>query len=96
MTAGDTTVGETTVTGAVIVTGAIAAIGADPNGVMNAAIGGHGVQSAGKSAASGAVTIATCRGYTAAEHKAFGSMRDGFVDSRLNPVAIAGLSGTGR
>ncbi|ARQ09769.1 hypothetical protein NXC12_CH01713 [Rhizobium etli] len=105
MTAGETTVGVTTViggmivTGGVIVIGGMAAIGAGPNGAMNAAIGGRG---AGKSVASGANMIATCPGSIAAEDSrsqppaVSGSMRDGFVDSRLDPVAVAGLSRTGR
>lgn len=51
-----------------IVVGAMSAIGAGPTGAMIAVIGGGGVPSVGRSAASGAIAIAACRsGSTAAD-----------------------------
>lgn len=50
------------------VAGAMGAIGAGPIGAMIAVIGGGGVPSVGRSAASGVIAIAACRsGSTAAD-----------------------------
>ncbi|MGZ2449556.1 hypothetical protein ACVIRO_002310 [Rhizobium ruizarguesonis] len=104
--AGEVIATATTVAGEVIATvttvaGAMGATGAAPTGVMIAVTGGGGAPSVGRNAVSGVIAIAACRsGSTAADdngpdHPGRYSLSDGFVDARLDPVAIAGLSSAG-